>query len=64
MLSENKITDVQAPYERKEDEANDQTSGDSSIEIQDISTLSHCDINGAIIKIICLREIYLSLTKK
>ena len=56
----NKITDVQTPYERKEDEANDQTSDDSHIEIQ----LNHCDINGAIIKIICLREIYLSLTKK
>ena len=56
----NKITDVQTPYERKEDKANDQTSDDSNIEIQDM----HCNINGAIIKIICLREIYLSLTKK
>ena len=36
----NKITDVQTPYERKEDEANDQTSDDSNIEIQDISTPS------------------------
>ena len=36
----NKITDVQTPYERKEDEANDQTSDDSNIEIQDISTSS------------------------
>ena len=35
-----KITDVQAPYERNEDEANDQTSDDSNIEIQDISTQS------------------------
>ena len=35
-----KITDVQTPYERKEDEANDQTSDDSNIEIQDISTQS------------------------
>ena len=56
----NKITDVQTTYERKEDKANDQTSDDSHFEIQ----LNHCDINGAIIKIICLREIYLSLTKK
>ena len=36
----NKITDVQTPYERMEDEANDQTSDDSNIEIQDISTQS------------------------
>ena len=36
----NKITDVQTPYERKEDKANDQTSDDSNIEIQDISTQS------------------------
>ena len=36
----NKITDVQAPYERKEDEANDQTSGDSNINIHDILTRS------------------------
>ena len=36
----NKITDVQTPYERMEEEANDQTSDDSNIEIQDISTQS------------------------
>ena len=36
----NKITDVQTPYERKEDEANDQTSDDSNIEVHDISTPS------------------------
>ena len=36
----NKITDVQPPYERKEDEANDQISDDSNIEIWDISTQS------------------------
>ena len=35
-----KITDVQTPYERTEGEANDQTSDDSNIEIQDISTQS------------------------
>ena len=36
----NKITDVQTPYERKEDKANDQTSGDSNIGIHDILTPS------------------------
>ena len=36
----NKITNVQTQYKRKEDEANDQTSDDSNIEIQDISTQS------------------------
>ena len=35
-----KITGVQTPYGRKEDEANGQTSDDPNIEIQDISTLS------------------------
>ena len=35
-----KTTDVQTPYERKEDEANDQTSDDSNIEVHDISTPS------------------------
>ena len=58
----NKTTDVQTPYERNEDKSNDQTTDDSNIEIQDISTPSL--INGAIIKITCLREIHLSLTKK
>ena len=33
----NKITDVQAPYERNEDDAKDQTSDDSNTEIADIS---------------------------
>ena len=37
----NKITDVQAPYERKEDEANDKTSDDSNNAIPDVSTPSH-----------------------
>ena len=36
----NKFTAFQTPYERKEDEANNQTSDDSKIEIQDISTPS------------------------
>ena len=36
----NKSTDVQTPYERKEDEANNQKSDDSNIEIQNISTPS------------------------
>ena len=58
----NKITDVQAPYERNKDDENDQTPEDSNIEIPDISTPSLP--YRAIIKIICLREIYLLLTKK
>ena len=33
----NKITDVQTPYERNEDDAKDQTSDDSNTEIADIS---------------------------
>ena len=36
----NKFTAFQTPHERKEDEANNQTSDDSKIEIQDISTPS------------------------
>ena len=36
-----KITDVQTPYERKEDEANDKTSDDSNNAIPDVSTPSH-----------------------
>ena len=36
----NKITDVQAPYKRNEDEANDQPLDDSNIDIPDISTPS------------------------
>ena len=58
----NKITDVQALYERNKDDEKDQTPEDSNIEIPDISTPSLP--YRAIIKIICLREIYLSLTKK
>ena len=58
----NKITNVQALHERNKDDENDQTPKDSNIEIPDISTPSLP--YRAIIKIICLREIYLSLTKK
>ena len=36
----NKITDVQTPYDRNEDDDKDQTSDDSNIEIPDISTPS------------------------
>ena len=36
----NKINDVQKPYEKKKDGANDQTSDDSNIEIQDITAQS------------------------
>ena len=36
----NRITDVQTPYERKEDEADDETSDDSNIGMQDISNPS------------------------
>ena len=36
----NKITNVQIPYERNKDNANDQTPDDSNIEISDISTPS------------------------
>ena len=36
----NKINDVQKPYEKKKDGANDQTSDDSNIEIQDIPAQS------------------------
>ena len=36
----NKIIDVQSPYERNKDEANDLTSDDLNIEILDISTPS------------------------
>ena len=36
----NKITDVQTPYEKNEDKANNQLSDDSNIEIPDISTPS------------------------
>ena len=36
----NKMTNVQTSYERNEDDAKDQTSDDSNIEIPDISTLS------------------------
>ena len=34
----NKVTDIQTPYDRNEDDAKDQTSDDSNIEIFDIPT--------------------------
>ena len=53
----NKITDVQTPYEKNEDKANNQLSDDSNIEIPDISTPS--------LRYKCYNyQDYLSLTKK
>ena len=60
----NKITDVQAPYERKEDKANDQTSGDSNSGIHDILTLSLQYKWGNYQDYLFERNLYLSLTKK
>ena len=61
----NKIIDVQTPYERNEDDANDQTPDDSNIEIPGNST---SDIllryKWAIIKINFLREIYFPFREK
>ena len=59
----NKNPDFQTPYERN---TGNETIKHQKIQILRLVTvqLHHCDINGANIKIICLREIYLPLTKK
>ena len=59
----NKITDVQIAYEKMKTR---QTITRLVTQILRflVFQLHRCNINGAIIKIICLREIYLLLTKK